>query len=108
MLVGMANTYREIERLRDGMTSRNKVMTEEPLRVYESACARVKGELRARETIKERFNKKQTALDKVIITESNNRAKIVGSQIFLMHVESISDGSAGSIAGGAKHDHAAG
>jgi hypothetical protein len=39
--------------------------------------------LRKREGVKEKYNKSQTALDKVIITDSGNRAKINQSQVDL-------------------------
>jgi hypothetical protein len=83
MLTTIATTFRERERLRDSMTSRMTTMTQEPLRVYESVCLKVKSELKKREGVKEIYNKKQNSLDKVIVAESGNRAKINESQLDL-------------------------
>jgi hypothetical protein len=65
------------------MTTRMTTMTQEPLKVYESVCQKVKNELKSREGVKEKYNKQQTSLDKVIINESGNRAKINQSQMDL-------------------------
>ena len=63
-------------------------MSQEPLRIYKTMCGKVKKEIKNREQATEIKNKKQTSLEKIIVKESGNRAKIVR----FFNIESISTG----------------
>jgi len=83
MLSNIAEKFKERERLRESMACRITRMTQEPLAIYDKMCGKVKKELKTREVVREKFAQKQNLLDKVIVNESGNRAKINQSQMEL-------------------------
>ncbi|KAJ3410485.1 hypothetical protein HDV05_003700 [Chytridiales sp. JEL 0842] len=72
------------ERERQYMLERLDAMSRDPLKMYTTLCGTLKQEITHRDKAKEKEKKKEAALDKVMMSDAGNRARISQTQMELV------------------------